>query len=59
MKRKGSKHIILALSSIRLWLEFLFSLYWIAAIYIRVLYKDMVHNTIVCLSPILVQSVGD
>ena len=31
----------------------------IAAISIRVLYRDIVHNTIVYLTPILVRSAGD
>ena len=31
----------------------------IAAIYIRVLYRDIVHNTIVYLLTILVRSAGD
>ena len=31
----------------------------IAAISIRVLYRDMVQNTIVYLTPVLVQSAGD
>ena len=44
--------------SIRLWLEFL-SIGQIATIFIRLLYKDIVHNTIVHLPPILVQSAGD
>ena len=59
MKRKGSKPIISALCSIRLWLEFLLFLYQIAAISIRVLYKDMVHKTIIYSPPILVRSAGD
>ena len=43
----------------RLWLEFLLSLCQIAVIFIRVLYKDIVHNAIVYLPPILVRSAGD
>ena len=58
MKRKGSKTIISVFFSIRLKLEFL-SLCQIAAISVRVLCKDIVHNTIVYLPPILVWSVGD
>ena len=53
MKRKGSKPNISALCSIRLWLEFFLSLYQIAAISIRALYRNLVHNTIVFLPPIL------
>ena len=45
--------------SIRLWLKFLLSLCQIAAISIRVLYRDIEHNTIVYLLPILVRSAGD
>ena len=59
IKRKGSKTIISVLFSIRLWLEFFLSLYPIAAISIRVLYKDIVHNTIIYLPSILVRSEGD
>ena len=59
MKRDGSKTIISVYFSIRLWLEFLLSLRQIAAISIRVLYRDIVHNTIVYLLPILVRSAGD
>ena len=59
MKRKGSKTIISVFFSIRLWLEFLLFLCQIAAISIRLLYRDMVHNTIVYLPPILVRSAGD
>ena len=59
MKCKGSKTIISAFFSIRLWLEFLLSLCQIAAISIRVLYRDIAHNTIVYLPPILVRSAGD
>ena len=59
MMRKGSKTIISVFFSIRLWLEFLLSLYQIAAISIRVLYRDIVLNTIVYLSSILVRSAGD
>ena len=59
MKRKCSKTIISVFFSIRLWLEFLFSLHQIAAISIRVLYRDIVHNTIVYLAPILVPSAED
>ena len=59
MKRKGSKTIISVFFSIRLRLEFLLSLCQIAAIYIRLLYRDMVHNSIVYLPPILVRSAGD
>ena len=44
---------------IRLWLELLLSLCQIAAITIRVLHRDMVHNIIVYLPPILVRSAGD
>ena len=59
MKRKGSKTIISVFFSIRLWLEFLLALFQFAATSIGVLYGDIVHNTIVCLPPILVQSAGD
>ena len=59
MKLKGSKIIIAVFFSIRLWLEFLMSFFQIAAISIRVLYRDMLHNTIVYLKPILVRSAGD
>ena len=59
MKHKGSKTIILVFFSIRLRLEFLLSVCHIAAISIRVLDKDIVHNTIVYLPPILVRSAGD
>ena len=59
MKRKGSKTIISVFFSIRLWLEFLLSLCQIAVISIRVLYRDIVHNTIVYFPPILVRSAGD
>ena len=59
MKRKDSKTIISVYFSIRLWLKFLLSLCQFAAISIRVLYWDIVHNTIVYLLPILVQSAGD
>ena len=59
MKHKGLKTIILVFSSIRLWLEFLLSLCQIAAISIRVLYRDIVYNTIVCLPPISLRSAGD
>ena len=59
MKRDGSKTIISVYFSIRLWLEFLLSLRQIAAISIRVLYRDIVHNTIVYLLPILARSAGD
>ena len=59
IKRKGSKTIISVFFSIRLWSEFLLSLCQIAAISIRVLYRDCVHNTIVFLPPILVRSTGD
>ena len=59
MKLKGSKTIISVFFSIRLWLEFLLSLCQIAAISIRVLYRDILHNNIVYLLPILVRSVGD
>ena len=59
MKLKGSKTIISVFFSIRLWLEFLLSLCQIAAISIRVLYRDTLHNNIVYLLPILVRSVGD
>ena len=40
-------------------LEFLLPLCQIAAISIRVLYRDIVHNTIDYLPPILVRSAGD
>ena len=59
MKCKGSKTIISVIFSIRLWLEFLFSLCQIAAISIRVLYRDIVRNAIVYLPPILVRSAGE
>ena len=59
MKRKGSKTSISVFFSIGLWLEFLLSLCKIAAISIRVLYRDIVHNTIFYLLPILVRSAGD
>ena len=59
MKRNGSKTIISVFFSIRLWLEILLSLCQIAAISIRVLYRDIEHNTIVYLLPILVRSAGD
>ena len=59
MKCKGSKTIISVFFSIRRWLEFLLSLCQIAAISIRVLYRDIVHNTIVYLPPILMRSAGD
>ena len=59
MKRDGSKTIVSVYFSIRLWLEFLLSLRQIAAISIRVLYRDIVHNTIVYLLPFLVRSAGD
>ena len=59
MKRKDSKAIISVFFSIRIWLEFLLSLCEIAAISSRVLYRDIVHNAIVYLPPILVQSAGD
>ena len=59
MKHKGSKTIISVFSSIRRWLEFLLSLCQIAAISIRVLYRDIVHNTIVYFPPTLVRSAGD
>ena len=52
MKRKGSKTIMSLFFSIRLWLEFLLSLGPITAISIRLLYRDIVHNTIVHLTPI-------
>ena len=54
MKHKGSKTIISVFFSIRLWLEFLLSLCQIAAISIRVLYRDIVQNTIVYFPDILV-----
>ena len=54
MKHKGSKTIISVFFSIRLWLEFLLSLSQIAAISIRVLYRDIVQNTIVYFPDILV-----
>ena len=59
MKSKGSKTIMSLFFSIRPWLEFLFSLGQIVAISIRLLYRDIVYNTIVHLPPILVQSAGD
>ena len=59
MKRKGSKTIISVFFSIRLWLEFLLSLFQIATVFIRMLYRDSVHNAIVYLPPILVWSAGD
>ena len=59
MKRKGSKTVISVFFSIRLWFEVLLSLCQFAAIYIRVLYRDIVHDTIVHLPPILVRSAGD
>ena len=59
MKRKGSKTIISVFFSIRRWLEFLLSLCQMAVLSIRVLYRDIVHNTIVYSPPILVRSVGD
>ena len=59
MKRKGSKTIISVFFSIRLWLEFLFSLCQITAISIRALYRNIVHITIVYSPPILVRSAGD
>ena len=46
MKGKGSKTIISIFFAIRLWIEFLLSLCQIAAISIRALYRDMVHNTV-------------
>ena len=58
MKRKGTKTIISVFFSIILWSELLLSLCQIAAISIRVLYRNMVHNTIVYLPPILMLSVG-
>ena len=48
MKGKGSKTVISVFFSIRLWLEFL-SPFQFAAISIRVLYRDIVHNAIVYL----------
>ena len=57
--RKGYQTIISVFFSIRLWLEFLLTLYQIAAISIRVLYRDIVHNTIVYFPPILARSAGD
>ena len=59
MKRIGSKTIISEFFSIRLRLEFLLSFCQIAAISFRVLYRDIVHNTIVYIPPILVRSAGD
>ena len=59
MKSKGSKTIMSLYFSIRPWLQFLFSLGQIVAIFIRLLYKDIVYNTIVRLPLILVQSAGD
>ena len=59
MKSKGSKTVMSLFFSLRLWLEFLLSLGQIAAISIRLLYRDIVHNTIVHLPPILLQSAGD
>ena len=45
--------------SIRLWLQFLLSLCQTSAISIRLLFRNIVHNTIVYLSSILVQLAGD
>ena len=59
MKDKVLKTIISIFVAIRLWLELLLYLCQIAAKSIRVLYRDMVHNTIVYLTPILVQSAWD
>ena len=59
MKRKGPKTIISVFFPIRLWLEFLLFLCQIAAISIRVLNSDIVHNIIVFLPPISVRSVAD
>ena len=59
MKRKGSKTIISVFFSIRLWLDFLLSFCQIAAISIHVLYRDIVHNTIVYLPPIFARPAGD
>ena len=59
MKSKGSKTFMSLFLSIRLWLEFLLSLGQIAAISIRLLFRDIVPNTIVHLPPILVRSAGD
>ena len=59
MKDKDSKTIISIFFAIRPWLEFLLSLCQIAAISILALYRDMVHNTIVYFTPILVRSAGD
>ena len=59
MKGKGSKTIISVFFSIPLWLELLLSLFQIAAISIRVLYINIVHNTIVYFPRISVWSAGD
>ena len=59
MKHKDSKTIISVFFSIRLWSELLLSLCQIAAISIRVLYRNMVHITIVYLPPILMLLAGD
>ena len=59
MKRKVYKTIISVFFSVRLWLELLLSLFQFAAISIRVLYRDIVHNTIVYLPSILVRSARD
>ena len=59
MKRKGSKPIISVFFSIRLWFEFLLSLFQFASISIRVLYRDIVYSNIVYLPPIMVRSAGD
>ena len=56
MKSKGSKTIMSLFFSIRLWLEFLLSLGQIAAISIRLLYRDIVNNTSFYLPPNLVRS---
>ena len=59
MGSKGSKIIISVFFSIRLWSELLLSLCQIAAIFIRVLYMNMMHNTIVYLPPIVMRPEGD
>ena len=59
MKSKGSKTSMSLFFSFRLWLEFLLSLGQIAAISIRLLYRDIVNNTSFYLPPNLVRSAGD
>ena len=56
---KVRKQLFVFFFSIRLWLESLLSLCQIAAISICVLYRNMVHNTILYLQLILVRSAGD